>query len=141
MDVGSAAKAYTLLTIGDGLVAQIPALIISIAAGMVVTGLAMTVAAAFPQQFIAQLFNNPRVLALTSAILGVLGLIRECQFRFPASPPGLGLSPGTSRKGRTAASGTGGRGAFGTRGSERGKLGDVAPLDVLLAGSRLPPPG
>ena len=37
LDVGTAAKTYTLLTIGDGLVAQIPALIISIAAGMVVT--------------------------------------------------------------------------------------------------------
>jgi len=37
LDLGAAAKTYTLLTIGDGLVAQIPALIISIAAGMVVT--------------------------------------------------------------------------------------------------------
>jgi flagellar biosynthesis protein FlhA len=37
LDIGTAAKTYTLLTIGDGLVAQIPALIISIAAGMVVT--------------------------------------------------------------------------------------------------------
>jgi flagellar biosynthesis protein FlhA len=41
LDAGTAAKTYTLLTIGDGLVAQIPALIISIAAGMVVTASAI----------------------------------------------------------------------------------------------------
>jgi flagellar biosynthesis protein FlhA len=75
MDVGAAAKAYTLLTIGDGLVAQIPALIISIAAGMVVTRVGDDSGGDISQQFIAQLFNNPRVLMLTASILGVLGLI------------------------------------------------------------------
>ncbi|MDQ5914935.1 MAG: flagellar biosynthesis protein FlhA, partial [Pseudomonadota bacterium] len=73
MDVGAAAKAYTLLTIGDGLVAQIPALIISIAAGMVVTRVGDE-GGDISQQFISQLFSNPRVLALTAGILGVLGL-------------------------------------------------------------------
>jgi len=73
MDVGSAAKAYTLLTIGDGLVAQIPALIISIAAGMVVTRVGDE--GDISQQFIAQLFAKPRVLAITAGILGTLGLI------------------------------------------------------------------
>ena len=74
MDVGAAAKAYTLLTIGDGLVAQIPALIISIAAGLVVTRVGDE-GGDISQQFISQLFSNPRVLALTAGILGVLGLI------------------------------------------------------------------
>lgn len=37
MSMGSAAESYTLLTIGDGLVAQIPALVISTAAGVIVT--------------------------------------------------------------------------------------------------------
>ncbi|MFC5303342.1 flagellar biosynthesis protein FlhA [Azospira restricta] len=73
MDVGSAAKAYTLLTIGDGLVAQIPALIISIAAGMVVTRVGDD--GDISQQFIAQMFSKPRVLAITGGILGTLGLI------------------------------------------------------------------
>ncbi|MBI2307825.1 MAG: flagellar biosynthesis protein FlhA [Rhodocyclales bacterium] len=73
MDVGSAAKAYTLLTIGDGLVAQIPALIISIAAGMVVTR--VNDEGDLSQQFIAQMFSKPRVLAITGGILGTLGLI------------------------------------------------------------------
>ena len=73
LDIGTAAKFYTLLTIGDGLVAQIPALIISIAAGMVVTrvGDEQNVS----QQFMTQLFSNPRVIGLTAAIIGFLGLI------------------------------------------------------------------
>jgi flagellar biosynthesis protein FlhA len=73
MSAGDAAKAYTLLTIGDGLVAQIPALIISTAAGLVVTRVATE--QDIGQQMVAQLFGNPMVLALTAAILGTLGLI------------------------------------------------------------------
>lgn len=69
-----AAKTYTLLTIGDGLVAQIPALIISTAAGLVVTrvgGDDRDVGTQVGQQ----VFGNPVVLMLTATILGVLGLI------------------------------------------------------------------
>ena len=73
MDVGAAARTYTLLTIGDGLVAQIPALIISIAAGMVVTRVGDT--QDLSQQFLGQLFNNPKVIGLTAGIIGLLGLI------------------------------------------------------------------
>jgi flagellar biosynthesis protein FlhA len=73
LDVGTAAKTYTLLTIGDGLVAQIPALIISIAAGMVVTRVGDK--QDISEQLLAQLFNNPRVLGLTASIIGLLGLI------------------------------------------------------------------
>ncbi|MCX7166911.1 MAG: flagellar biosynthesis protein FlhA [Rhodocyclales bacterium] len=73
MSAGDAAKAYTLLTIGDGLVAQIPALIISTAAGLVVTRVANE--QDIGQQLVTQLFGNPMVLALTAVILGTLGLI------------------------------------------------------------------
>ena len=73
LDLGTAAKTYTLLTIGDGLVAQIPALIISIAAGMVVTRVGDT--QDLSQQFLGQLFNNPKVIGLSAAIIGMLGLI------------------------------------------------------------------
>ena len=73
LDVATAARTYTLLTIGDGLVAQIPALIISIAAGMVVTRVGDEEDVS--QQFIGQLFNNPKLLYLTAAIIGFLGLI------------------------------------------------------------------
>ena len=73
MDLDAAAKTYTLLTIGDGLVAQIPALIISIAAGMVVTRVGDS--HDLSEQFIGQLFNNPRAIGLSAAIIGLLGLI------------------------------------------------------------------
>ena len=73
MNAGDAAKVYTLLTIGDGLVAQIPSLIISTAAGLVVTRVASDQDVG--QQLVAQLFGNPMVLGLTAVILGILGLI------------------------------------------------------------------
>ena len=73
LDLATAARTYTLLTIGDGLVAQIPALIISIAAGMVVTRVGDS--QNLSQQFLAQLFNNPKVIGLSAAIIGLLGLI------------------------------------------------------------------
>ena len=74
LDVGQAAKIYTLLTIGDGLVAQIPALIISTAAGLVVTRVG-DAGGDIGEQVIGQVFGNPIVMALTAGILGVLGLI------------------------------------------------------------------
>ncbi|MFA7280273.1 MAG: flagellar biosynthesis protein FlhA [Sterolibacterium sp.] len=73
MDIASAAKNYTLLAIGDGLVAQIPALIISTAAGLVVSR--VTTNEDVGQQVAGQMFGNPMVLLLTASILGVLGLI------------------------------------------------------------------
>ena len=73
MDLARAAQNYTLLTIGDGLVAQIPALIISTAAGLVVSRVATD--EDIGQQFVGQVFANPQVLMLTAGILGILGLI------------------------------------------------------------------
>ena len=73
MAFAQAAKNYTLLTIGDGLVAQIPALIISTAAGLVVSRVATD--EDIGQQFVGQIFGNPTVMLLTATILGVLGLI------------------------------------------------------------------
>jgi flagellar biosynthesis protein FlhA len=73
MEITRAANDYTLLTIGDGLVAQIPALIISVAAGLVVSRVGDD--GDIGAQFVNQLFNNPQVLVLTAVILGLLGLI------------------------------------------------------------------
>lgn len=73
MAFGEAGHTYTLLTIGDGLVAQIPALIISVAAGLVVSRVGDE--GDIGGQVINQVFSNPQVLALTAAIIGVLGLI------------------------------------------------------------------
>lgn len=73
MDFGRAANIYTLLTIGDGLVAQLPSLIISVAAGMVVSRVGDD--GDIGGQFVTQLFSNPTVMVLTAAILAVLGMI------------------------------------------------------------------
>ena len=73
MELAQAAKNYTLLTIGDGLVAQIPGLIISIAAGMVVTRVSDD--RDIGQQVMGQMFRNPKVIGITAGIVGFLGLI------------------------------------------------------------------
>jgi flagellar biosynthesis protein FlhA len=73
MAAGQAAKVYTLLTIGDGLVAQIPALIISVAAGLVVSR--VNDEKDITTSFMGQMFGNPVVLALAASILVVLGII------------------------------------------------------------------
>ena len=73
LPVGEAAKTYTLLAIGDGLVAQIPSLIISIAAGMVVSRVAND--QDIGGQMVGQLFAKPEVLYITGIIIGGLGLI------------------------------------------------------------------
>ena len=73
LDLGTAARNYTLLTIGDGLVAQIPALIISTAAGIVVSRVGSEQAVG--EQFVRQLFDRPQVLALTGGILALLGMV------------------------------------------------------------------
>jgi flagellar biosynthesis protein FlhA len=70
---GAAAETYTLLTIGDGLVAQIPSLIISTAAGIVVSRVATD--EDLSQQLVSQLFTRPQVLYITASILALLGVI------------------------------------------------------------------
>jgi flagellar biosynthesis protein FlhA len=73
LDIAQAAQDYTLLTIGDGLVAQVPALVISTAAGILVTRVSAD--QDLNQQLLDQLASRPRVLYVTAAIIGVLGLI------------------------------------------------------------------
>ncbi|HLS17362.1 MAG TPA: flagellar biosynthesis protein FlhA [Paenalcaligenes sp.] len=73
LSVGEAAHVYTVLTVGDGLVAQIPALIISTAAGVVVSRVATEQDVG--QQLVGQLFNNPRVMYITAGILAAMGLV------------------------------------------------------------------
>ncbi|QFT83453.1 Flagellar biosynthesis protein FlhA [Halomonas sp. THAF12] len=73
MAFSDAARTYVLLTIGDGLVAQIPALVISTAAGVTVSR--VTTDQDVGQQMISQLFVNPRVLILAAGVMGLLGLV------------------------------------------------------------------
>jgi flagellar biosynthesis protein FlhA len=72
MPVGQAAENYVLLAIGDGLVAQVPALVISVAAGLIVSRVGED---DIGQQIAGQLFSIPRALGLTGGVLGLLGLI------------------------------------------------------------------
>ncbi|WP_293641967.1 flagellar biosynthesis protein FlhA [Polaromonas sp.] len=73
LDFSAAATTYTLLAIGDGLVAQIPALVISTAAGVIVSR--VTTDEDVGEQLTGQLFANPQVLFLTAGVIGLMGLI------------------------------------------------------------------
>jgi flagellar biosynthesis protein FlhA len=74
LDISTAIDNYVLLTIGDGLVAQIPALVISIAAGLIVSRVGKD-EGDVGSQIVSQMFATPRALAITSAILFLLGII------------------------------------------------------------------
>lgn len=73
MSVSDAVQTYVILTIGDGLAAQIPALITSTAAGIVVSRAATE--SNLGQDILHQLFKNPKTLATASGVLFLLGLI------------------------------------------------------------------
>jgi flagellar biosynthesis protein FlhA len=71
--IGEAASSYTIMTIGDGLVSQIPALVISIAAGMVVSKAGVEGSA--DKALVTQLAMNPAALGMVSASAGIIALI------------------------------------------------------------------
>lgn len=73
MGFQNALSTYTLLTVGDGLVSQIPALLISTSAGIVVTKTASE--ANLGSEVTTQLFAQPKVMFLSAAVLAVLGII------------------------------------------------------------------
>jgi flagellar biosynthesis protein FlhA len=73
MAIGQAGRVYTLLTIGDGLVAQIPALLASTAVAVIVTR--MSRASALGEQVVKQLVQYPRALTIAGGVLGVLGML------------------------------------------------------------------
>jgi flagellar biosynthesis protein FlhA len=73
MSFGDSARAYTLLSIGDGLVAQIPALLLSTAVAIIVTR--MSKSQDMGGELAKQLFGQPRALAIAAALLGFMGVI------------------------------------------------------------------
>ncbi|HET8698053.1 MAG TPA: FHIPEP family type III secretion protein, partial [Gammaproteobacteria bacterium] len=83
MSFADAGRVYTLLTIGDGLVAQIPALLASTAVAVIVTR--MSRAATLSEQVVKQLLQHPRTLTIAGSVLGVLGLL-------PGMPNGIFLA-------------------------------------------------
>ncbi|MGE0386508.1 MAG: flagellar biosynthesis protein FlhA [Gammaproteobacteria bacterium] len=73
MPVAEAAKVFTLLTIGDGLVAQIPSLLLATAAAILVTRVSS--AQDMGEQIVGQMLANPRTLAVASGVIGLIGAI------------------------------------------------------------------
>jgi len=78
MEVGEAAEIYSLLTIGDGLVSQIPALLISVAAGLVVTRVAAggdDSKSHVASEMLNQVLAQPKAIAVVAAVLLAMGLL------------------------------------------------------------------
>ena len=73
MSLADAGRTYALLTIGDGLVAQIPALLLSVAVAILVTRVSRP--HDMSQQIMSQVLGQPRALGVTSGILALLGVI------------------------------------------------------------------
>jgi len=73
LDLSAAGRTYVLLTIGDGLVAQIPALLLSVAVAIIVTR--MSRSSDMSQQVAKQMLGQPKALAVSAGILGLMGLI------------------------------------------------------------------
>ncbi len=73
MEIGQAAETFTLLTIGDGLVSQIPALIISTAAGIIVTRTATSTN--YSQEFSKQLLMKPKAIGAAAGIMAFMAVI------------------------------------------------------------------
>ncbi|MFI3136638.1 MAG: flagellar biosynthesis protein FlhA [Methylococcaceae bacterium] len=74
MSFANAGEVYVLLTIGDGLVAQIPSLLLSTASAIVVTQ-ARGTGTNIGEQIGSQLFENPKALLITAVVIGLLGII------------------------------------------------------------------
>jgi flagellar biosynthesis protein FlhA len=73
LDIGTALRYYVLLTIGDGLVAQIPSLLLSTSTAIIVTRVAGT--QDMGGQVVSQLFSSPKALGVAAGILLIMGLI------------------------------------------------------------------
>jgi len=134
MAAGEAARVYVLLTIGDGLVAQIPALVISVAAGMVVSR--VNDEKDITSSFQSQVLSNPMVMALAGGILGVLGIIPGMPhfvFLFMAAVLG-GMAWWRMRKAQAAAAAAekpAEAAVAAPEESSEASWADVAPVDVL----------
>nr|WP_255448480.1 flagellar biosynthesis protein FlhA [Telmatospirillum sp. J64-1] len=73
MNFGDAAETYTRLTVGDGLVSQVPALIVSVAAGILVTKAGMT--GATDKALIGQISAHPKTLGMSSFLMLTLAMV------------------------------------------------------------------
>ena len=97
LSASDAARSYILLAVGDALVAQIPALLISVSAAMVVSRVGKDEDVG--SQIRSQVFDSPRSMGVTAAIVGSLGLIPGMpHFVFLLMASGLGLLAWTTHR-------------------------------------------
>mgnify|MGYP005839167861 CR=1 FL=1 len=80
MSLADAIRTYLILTVGDGLVSQIPALLISSSAGIIITRISSNNNEFLGKEILQQLFNQPRTLIITSIIMIVFALIPGLPF-------------------------------------------------------------
>jgi len=73
LDIGTALRYYTMLTIGDGLVAQIPSLLLSTSAAIIVTRVASS--QDMGGQVVSQLFSSPKALGVSAGVMLLMGII------------------------------------------------------------------
>jgi flagellar biosynthesis protein FlhA len=78
LDIGTAFKTYTILTVGDGLVTQIPALIVSTAAGLLVSKGGVT--GKMDDALVGQLTKYPKALGVAAVLLACLGFMPGLPF-------------------------------------------------------------
>ena len=75
MPFGQAVQSYSLLAVGDGLIAQIPALLISLTAGVVVTRVTSEVGSNLGRDIVSQLTSEPKTLQICALVLGALAFV------------------------------------------------------------------
>ncbi|APG02790.1 flagellar biosynthesis protein FlhA [Luteibacter rhizovicinus DSM 16549] len=107
LSASEAARTYTLLTIGDGLVAQVPGLMLSIATAVIVTRVSKS--QEMGKHVMGQLFGQPKALAVAAAVLGAMGLVPgmpNLPFLLLAAGAGFGAWKLQQNKDRLADGGT-----------------------------------
>jgi len=125
--IGEVVQTYTLLTVGDGLVTQIPALLLSTATGIIVTRTASD--HSLGKDLTRQVFSEPKLLSITAGVLVFLGLVPglpKLPFMFLGT--GLALLAYTQNKGKQAAKQTESRQAIQKEQEEDKKLDTVYAL-------------
>jgi flagellar biosynthesis protein FlhA len=130
LDIGTAARTFTVLTIGDGLVSQIPALLVSAAAGVVTTRAAA--GSNLGGVFSEQLFGKRRALLLSGTILFFLGLVPRMPWVFILLGGGLMLlGRRVPRQSEAAQSSDGIHGPQAAAQPRREQPEDLLPIDLL----------
>jgi len=135
LPIGQAANNYVLLSIGDGLVAQVPALMISTAAGMIVSRVGKE--HDIGQQMSRQLLSTPHALAMTGGILALLGVIPGMpHFSFLALGAGFGygawaLTRRREREAQAAAAASVPAAPASAADNGEATWSDIVPVDLL----------